>query len=221
MLLLVSVLPKPESSDKSVGVIASTAAQRQLLQLFHVAPAEDHVVGFQRCDEVGYNVRDMPLPPLYAPAVQASLPDKVFIGVLFVRQTAEFHRLDDAVHDHRRSQAGSQAQEQHLPALVAAPRLHGSVIDQLHRPAEGSFKIEPDPTAPQVVRFRDRHVMEHGARVTDGNGVVGPVASNPLNPKNHAPWSQRRSGAEPPSFGLAADQNFHVTATHIDNQHVH
>src|SRR5229473_4230017 len=90
-----SVLPQPESSEKSIGVVAGAAVRRQLLQLLYVAPAKDHFLGFKCGDEIGYNVRDMASPAAYAHAVQPSLPDVVFIGVIFVRQMAEFHRLDD------------------------------------------------------------------------------------------------------------------------------
>src|SRR5260370_34103806 len=95
------VPPKSKPSNKGVGVVDGAAVRRQLLQLLYVAPAKDHVLGFKRGDEIGYNVRDMASPTAYAHAVQPSLPDVVFIGVIFVRQMAEFHRLDDAIHDHR------------------------------------------------------------------------------------------------------------------------
>ena len=107
MLFLGSVLPKPESAQKSVGVVAGAAALRQFLQLSHVAPAQDHVVGFKRRDKTGHDIGDMFLPLVDAPAVQTSLSDKMFIGRTLVRQMAELHWLDDAVYDHRRSQAGS------------------------------------------------------------------------------------------------------------------
>src|SRR5216683_85216 len=129
---------------------------------------------------------------------------------------AEFHRLNDAVHDHRRTQTRSESQEEHLSAFVASQRLHGSVIDQLHGPAEGSFKIESGPTASQIVRFRDGNIMEHRSGVTDRYDVKAPVPGDLLNPKDHASGNQRRSGVEFARLGLTADQNLHVTATHID-----
>src|SRR5260370_19863723 len=120
-----SVLPQPESSEKSIGVVAGEAVRRQLLQLLYVAPAKDHFLGFKCGDEIGYNVRDMASPAAYAHAVQPSLPDVVFIGVIFVRQMAEFHRLDDAIHDHPGPQTPAQPPRQQLAALVAPKSLHG------------------------------------------------------------------------------------------------
>jgi len=61
--------------------------------------------------------------------------------MLFVRQMAEFHRLDEAIHNQSGSETGSQAEEKHLPAIVAPQSLHRRVIDQLHGMAERSFKI--------------------------------------------------------------------------------
>src|SRR5260370_17195340 len=119
-----SVLPQPESSEKSIGVVAGAAVRRQLLQLLYVAPAKDHFLRFKCGDEIGYNVRDMASPAAYAHAVQPSLPDVVFIGVILVRQMAEFHRLDDATPDHPGPSTPAQPPEQHPPPLVTSNTFH-------------------------------------------------------------------------------------------------
>ena len=49
---------------------------------------------------------------------------------------------------------------------------------------------------------------------------VAPVAGNLLNPKDHASGNQRRSRVEFARFGLTTDENLHVTATDIHNQHL-
>jgi hypothetical protein len=54
-----------------------------------------------------------------------------------VRQMAQLHRLDDAVDDEGRPQTGSEAQEEHLAALVGAQRLHRRVVDDLSPPWPG------------------------------------------------------------------------------------
>jgi hypothetical protein len=68
-----------------------------------------------------------------------------------VRQVGNLHRRHDALDDHGRAKSRSQAQKQHFAALVAAQRLHGRVIDDLHGTTEGAREIEPDPAASKVV----------------------------------------------------------------------
>src|ERR1035438_7500834 len=66
--LLWGVLPQAKSSSKSVSVIASSAAWRKLLELFYVPSTQDHVLRFKRGDQEGYDICNMVLPPVFAPA---------------------------------------------------------------------------------------------------------------------------------------------------------
>ncbi len=87
--------------------------------MFYVPTAQNHVFRLERRDQTGYDVRDMVPPLVPPPAFQPSLPHIFLVRVALVRQMAEFHRLDDAVRNHRRSQTRAQAQEQHLATFVA------------------------------------------------------------------------------------------------------
>jgi hypothetical protein len=66
--------------------------------------------------------------------------------------------LDDAIHDQRRAEPGSQSQEQHFPVPVAAQPLHGRIIDKLHGAAEGRPEVETKPSLSQVTWFSNRPV---------------------------------------------------------------
>ena len=167
MGILSGVFPEAESSDKGIGVIAGAAAWRQFLELFHVASAQNHVFGFERGRQIGDNLRDIALPLSLSGALQASLSDVFFIGVPFVRQVAEFHRLHNAVDDHRRAQTRPEAQEQHLSAFVAPQSLHRGIVDQLHRLPERRGEVNPGPPASQVVWFRDGHIAEDRSGVAN------------------------------------------------------
>jgi hypothetical protein len=210
------VVPKPEAPQKCVGIIASAAVRRQRLQVFCVAPAEYHLLGFKRGDQLLHGFRDVTSPFVYAQTVQTALPDVVLVGVPLPRQMPELHRLDNAARDHRRPQARSQTQKKHFPSPIAPQSLHCGVIDQLHRPSEGRFEIESRPTTPQVVRFRDWNIAEHRSRVTDRHDVISPVAGNLFYAGYHSPGDQSGAGVEFPRLGLTADQDFHVTATYVD-----
>ena len=74
----------------------------------------------------------------------------------------EFHRLGDIVDDHRGAEAGTQSQEQHAPALIAADGLHQSVIDHLDRLAELRGEIEAGPTLAEIDRVGNRFVARTG-----------------------------------------------------------
>src|SRR5580704_7041582 len=139
--------PKPKPSDKGVGIIARPATRRQSLELFYVTAAQNHVFRLKSGDQMGYDVGRIALPFVFSKSLQPSLANVILIGVPLVRQMAEFHRLDDAVHNHRGSQTRAQPQKQHLAAFVAPQSLHGRVIGQLHGMSESSFKIEAEPTA--------------------------------------------------------------------------
>jgi hypothetical protein len=96
-------------------------------------------------------------------------------------QVAEFHGLHDAIHDHGRSNPRSEAQKEHLAAVVAAQSLHGGVVDDLHRTTECGCEIEPDPSASQVVWFSNRPAVENRARIADRHYVIRPTPGELLD----------------------------------------
>jgi hypothetical protein len=77
----------------------------------------------------------------------------------------ELHRLQLAIDDQGGTESRSQAQKQHLAALVAADSLHGSVIDDLYGTTEGCGQIEADPAMSQVGGFRTRPAFQDRAGV--------------------------------------------------------
>ena len=123
------VVPKPEAAEKCVGIIARAAVRRQRLQFFFVAPTQYNFLGFKCGDQLLHGFRDVTSPFVQAQTVQATLPDVMLVGMLFPRQMAQFHRLDNAACDDRGPQARSQTQKQHLPAPVTPQSLHRGVID--------------------------------------------------------------------------------------------
>src|SRR5262249_38572895 len=99
------LLPKPKASQKRIGVIAGSAAGRQVAQLLDVAATEHHVVGFEGGDQLCDHVRHVVSPFLFASAVEATLTDVVLEGSLLVGKMRQLHRLDDAFDNHRCAKA--------------------------------------------------------------------------------------------------------------------
>jgi hypothetical protein len=82
----------------------------------HVATAKNDFIWFERGNERGDDICDLPPPAALARTFESPLPDVVFVRVLPVGKMAQFHRFDDSVNDHRRTQTRSQAEKQHLPS---------------------------------------------------------------------------------------------------------
>src|SRR5881296_3488256 len=101
-----------------------------------VASTENDVLRLERGDQTADDVLDV-APPLREPVrlqpVQSDVPLESSIPI---RQVAQLHRLHDALDDEGRAQAGPQAEEEHLSALVAAQRLHRRIIVDLDRASE-------------------------------------------------------------------------------------
>src|SRR3977135_2725587 len=127
-----SLFPQPISAAKGIGVIACATTRRQRFELLGVASSEHRVVGLQRSNEAGPDVGYITPPLLLAVALQSRPAYIVLIGALLVGQVTEIHGLHDAVDDDGRSKPSSEAQKEHLTALVAPQGLHGGVVDDLH-----------------------------------------------------------------------------------------
>src|SRR5262245_24005034 len=103
--------------------------RRQGLELLDVASSEHRVVGFERRNESCHDVGNITPPFLLAMALKSGAADIVLIGALLVGQMSKLHGLHDAVDDECRPKPGSEAQKEHLAALVAPQSLHGGIVD--------------------------------------------------------------------------------------------
>src|SRR4030095_16689762 len=112
-----------------VGVVAELSAGRQLLELLGVAASEHDVLGHQRAAQALDDLGDRLAPARLAEALQSAQADVVLErAALLELHVAELHPLEGAVDDHRRAEAGAEAEEEHTAAFVAAERLHGGII---------------------------------------------------------------------------------------------
>jgi len=139
---LIVAVPQREPSAERIGAVAGAATGRELFQFPDVASSENDVVGFEGGDEAGHHVSDALAPFLLAQPLQSLDPDMILVGGPLVRKVAELHGLDDAIHNHAGTEAGSEAQEEHLPAFVASEGLHGRIVDDLHGTPECDFEIK-------------------------------------------------------------------------------
>src|ERR1700743_2865830 len=113
------ILPHAKSALECISVVTEPAQCRQFLQLFRMAAAEYALLGPQRGNQVFDDVVDMLPPRRLAVLLEPANADVVFVGRFFVRQVSKLHRLYDAVHDQRRTEPGSEPEEQHSATPIA------------------------------------------------------------------------------------------------------
>src|SRR5689334_1038584 len=115
------VPPKPETALEGKRIVAAPASVGQRVEVLDIAAADHHLVGFQRglepLDDVEHGLAPAPLAAL----LERGDADIVFIGPPFlVGEMGKLHRQGHIVGDHRRTEAGAEAEEQHPPAPIAA-----------------------------------------------------------------------------------------------------
>src|SRR5207253_2136218 len=186
--------PKAKSPNECVGVVDRAATRRQLFQLLDVASTEDDFVRFDRSNQALHDIGHITSPFLLAVLFQSSNPDVIFKGGLLIRQVAQLHWFDDAIDNQGGSKTGSQAEKEHLAALVTSQSLHGGIVDDLHGMFEGGLEVETDPSLSEIPRFRNRPASQDRSRVTDGYDVVLPIRHEFPNDRDHSPGCQRGSG---------------------------
>jgi hypothetical protein len=105
-----------------------------------------------------------------------------------------------------------------VAAFVAAEGLHGGVVDDFHREAEGFGEVEGHPALAEVVRLAERPLVDDGARVTDGEAVVLPILGGFLDLFHHAAGGHCGAGRESARLFLAGGEHFDVCAADVDNE---
>src|SRR5262249_19411045 len=201
--------PQAEAAAEGVGVVACARMRRQRMEFLDVAAPNHGFVGLERGDEALHDVVNVTAPFLLAVALQPAPTHVALIGALLVGQVTELHRLYDAVHNHGRSKPCSEAWKEHLAAVVAAQGLHGGVVDKYHGPTERGCKVEPDPSASQVIRFGHRPTVENRPGIADRYNVAVPVSGELLDFRYHSAGGQLRSGRKPSVLALSGGEDFH------------
>lgn len=216
--LILHIFPKAKAAYESVVVIARAAARRQLFQFVDVAATKDYVVGLESGDQTFYDIRDMAAPFVNAVFLESSKADVIFKSTFLVRQMSEFHRLDDAIDNHRGAETGSETEEEHLAASVTSQRLHRRVVHNFDRSPERGFEIETPPTLSEVPRLGDRPVAKDRSRVADRDNVIRPILDQFSDLGDHPFWSQVFPGNECSWFDLAGGQELDVSSADINHQ---
>src|ERR1700721_1901976 len=101
-------VPQTEAADEGIGIVTGPAAFRQFLQVYDISAAYDCILGLGSGDQSLDNVGHELAPAFLTEVVEALGTDVIFVSTLFVRQGAQFHRLENSLRDHRLPTAPSQ-----------------------------------------------------------------------------------------------------------------
>src|ERR1700686_5499624 len=215
------VVPHAKAADECVGIVAGPTSSWQLVHVDDVATTYYDIFGLKCRDQTFDHVFHEIAPAFLAEALEAQVAHVIFVGAFLIRQVTEFHRFDNAVYDHRRTESCSQSQEQHLAAPVTAERLHRRIIDNPNRQAERQRKIESQPARSQVVRFGDGTIVEYRPGKANGYDVVGPPPRKLLHAGDHLSRRHSGSGDDFPFLLLSRGKYFDMTPTDVDGQDFH
>ncbi len=192
-----------------------------MFQFLGIASSQNYIVGFESGDQARDYIRDI-APPLFLASFFECLATHIaFVGSLLIRKVAQFHWFHDAIHNQGRTEARTQAQEEHFPAFVAPQGLHGRIINDLNWTPECGFKIKPDPPGSQVMRLGHRSVLDYRAGIAHRDCVILPTCGQPLDARHHLLRRHRSAGRKLPWRPSPSGKDLHVSSTDINYQHVH
>src|SRR5512143_834125 len=215
------IVPQREAAGERIRVVAAATIRRQLRELADVAATDQYFVGLESSAQTLDHGKDMPRPFVLPAPLEPTIADVVLVGALPVRQVAELHRLDNPVDDEGRSETGAEPEEQHAPTAIATERLHGGIVDQLHRVTERRFEVEADPAPAEITGLGGNAPVQHRARIADRHGLVLPTARHSFRLGHHRRSGQSRAGRESARLGLAARQQLDMVSADVDGEHFH
>ena len=131
---------------------------------------------------------------------------------------AELERLDHAVGDHGRPEAGAETEEEHAAAPVAPDRLHDGVVHDLRRLPEGGLVVETDPAVAEVHGLGDHLAGTDRRGDSDRDPAPPPALDGLERSRDHLLRCQRRPGDEPSPLPLVRGQRLHVRAADVDGE---
>ena len=128
---------------------------------------------------------------------------------------------DHAIEDHGRAKAGADAEEEHATAFITAEGLHGGVVDEAERLAEGLLIGKVDPSGGEVVRLGERTIMDDRARVADGDAVVFPALGGGENIFRHLLGGHGGTGGNFDGNAVVAGGDLDVGSANVDYENFH
>ena len=133
----------------------------------------------------------------------------------------QFEGDNHAVEDHGRTKAGSDAEEEHVAALVTAESLHGGVIDEAKRLPEGLLIRKIDPSRGEIVGLGNWPVIDDRAWVADGDAVAAPGFGGSENIFRHLLGGHFGAGRNFDGNAFVAGGYFDVGTADIDYEDFH
>ena len=215
------MFPQSKSSAESISIVPGSAVWRQPFQFFDIASSQNYIIGFKGCDQARHYIRHITPPLFLASFFKCLTSHVVLIRALLVGKMSQFHWLQNAIHNQGRTEARAQTEEEHLASLVAPQGLHGRIIHDLNRAPECAFKIKPNPPGRQIVRVRDRPVLNNRAGVSHRHRVILPRSGQPLDAGDHLLRCHGSARRKLPRRVMPGGKNFHMSSANVNYEHLH
>src|SRR5437588_7644126 len=214
------ILPHAEAADEGVVVVAQPYIGGKVSQLFGIATAQHDIVGLNRLLQLGDRCKSILLPFLLAKPLKSAAAEIILVcAAFFKRKMSKFHGLQDTIDDHRRSEAGPKAEQEHPSLLIAAHSLHGGVVYDFYGLTEGFSEMELNPSRCKVEWLADGAPLHNWSGIADRDHIVGPIPHCGFDFGNHLAGGKRWAGRDLAHLLLPTSQQLHIRAPDIDGQH--
>src|SRR5262245_61096436 len=101
--------------------------------------------------------------------------------------------------------------------MITAERLHGRIVDDLHRPTKDLGKVKTCPACSEIVGLGDGPVAGDWTRIADRNNLVSPAIRQFFNLRDHRFGSQFRSGSKLAAPARHTQLQFDVSTPDVDD----
>ena len=215
------LVPRAEAPLKGPVIVAAANAVRQRVEQPDVTAAHDDVLGRDGGTQQFGALKDERPPLLDAERRQPALSQQGFEGLVLERQVGQFQRHDGACVHERGAESRAEAEEQHAAPVVAAEGLHGGVVHDLDRHAEGRIPVELNPSRAEVPGFLNDLAANDGAGNADRDGVEGPAGRVGLDAGDHLRRREAITRVKLAHLRASGVHQFDVGAAHVDDQDTH
>src|SRR6266404_7395400 len=123
-------------------------------------------------------------PAFLTQAIQSRLTEPFFNDLVSaIGQIAQLEREQSFLPDECRAESGAESEKKHAAAVITSKRLHGRVVDYVHRFAERFCKIKSYPAFAKMFRFPGDAAAADWRRKSNRERSKAPTAHALLRPR--------------------------------------
>src|SRR5437879_8414240 len=125
-------------------------------------------------------------PVFLTQAIQSRLTEPFFNDLVSaIGQIAQLEREQRFLPDECRAESGAESEKKHAAAVITSKRLHGRVVDYVHRFAERFCKIKSYPAFAKMFRFPGDAAAADWRRKSNRDRSNAPTEHASLDLRDH------------------------------------